>query len=105
STNNTSTVPGFTNASQGDYSLASSSACIDAGDPAVAFRDQYFPKSLGTVVNDQGFTGGAFASGYWSKPSITTVDLRPGIQAAKALWINSTASTQDGVLVLRATDA
>jgi hypothetical protein len=41
-----------------NYTLATNSPCIDAGNPAAAYLDTLFPPSQGTTVNDIGLYGG-----------------------------------------------
>jgi hypothetical protein len=46
-----------------NYTLASGSPCIDAGDSDGAYLDTCFPPSRGTTVNDIGAYGGPYAGG------------------------------------------
>ena len=46
-----------------NYTLATSSPCIDAGDSDGAYLDTCFPPSLGTTANDIGAYGGPYAGG------------------------------------------
>lgn len=41
-----------------NYTLATNSPCIDAGDPTPVYNDIKFPPSLGTEINDMGAYGG-----------------------------------------------
>ena len=45
-----------------DYQIIPGSPSVDAGDPRPEFEDTYFPPSLGTLRNDQGFSGGPTAA-------------------------------------------
>ncbi len=47
-----------------DFGLTALSPCVDAGDPAAAFEDAFFPPSLGTLRNDLGVNGGPLADGW-----------------------------------------
>ena len=51
-----------------DMSVASSSPCVDAGNPAAIYEDVVFPPSLGGSRNDMGMNGGPLAAGWlgWS---------------------------------------
>ncbi len=55
---NISEDPLFTDATYGDYTLQSTSLCIDAGNPDAVFNDGCLPPGQGTVRNDMGYTGG-----------------------------------------------
>ncbi len=50
-------APGFVAPAEGKYQLATGSLCIDAGDPASAWKDINFPPSRGTSRNDLGMYG------------------------------------------------
>lgn len=107
--NDTYNLPQFVNQSSSNYTLASGSPCIDAGDPnsnspvilGLSSFDVFFPPSKGGVRVDQGYTGGIFTN----KPRLpvfpTVTDIEPGLTSVGMKWTNPTDSRFFKTIVIR----
>lgn len=71
-----------------NYTLATNSPCIDAGDGAGAYLDGCFPPSLGTTINDIGLYGGPQACGWIPSFNPSTFTVSAAQYCALGVTIN-----------------
>lgn len=75
-----------------NYTLATNSPCIDAGNPDGAYLDTMFPPSQGTTVNDIGLYGGPHAGDWLTKAYNGTTNFMLTARQYVGVTINPSAA-------------
>lgn len=95
-TGNNSADPLIVDVTNGNYSLRSTSPCIDAGNPDANYNDGCLPPGQGSVRNDMGYTGGPGNCGQGGEvvptptptmtPKLPTPTPTPTMPVISAIW-------------------